>query len=119
MENEKRLINANVVRQKINAFAASVVYRGSDLMITEKDSCNPYEYTRGYEQGVLDATNIVTGQPTVDAVEMVHGQWEKNEPDKHGNRKPRCSICCEYHLALWSDYTHCNYCPNSGAKMDK
>lgn len=57
-------------------------------------------------------------QPTVDAVEVVHGRWEKEEPDKCGNRKPKCSVCGKYHLAWWSDYTHCNYCPNCGAKMD-
>ena len=56
--------------------------------------------------------------PRVDAVEVVHGQWEKCEADKHGNRKPKCSVCGKYHLAWWPDYTHCNYCPNCGAKMD-
>ena len=55
--------------------------------------------------------------PTVDAVEVVHGRWEKQEPDEHGNRKPKCSVCGEYHLAWWSDYIHCNYCPNCGADM--
>ncbi|EGC8431311.1 hypothetical protein H9185_001190 [Listeria monocytogenes] len=61
MASEKRLIDANVVRHKIDAFASSVVYRGSSLMITGKDSCNPHEYTRGYQQGVLDVANIVMG----------------------------------------------------------
>lgn len=56
--------------------------------------------------------------PTVDAVEVVHGRWEKHEPDKHGYGKPKCSVCGQYHLAWWSDYTHCNYCPQCGAKMD-
>jgi hypothetical protein len=60
----------------------------------------------------------LNNDPTVDAVEVVHGRWEKDEPDKCGNRKPRCSVCGKYHLAWWSDYTHCNYCPNCGAKMD-
>ena len=55
MVNEKRLIDAEVVRHKINSFAASVVYRGNAEMFTGKDSCNPHEYTRGYEKGILDA----------------------------------------------------------------
>ncbi len=62
MANEKRLIDAEVVQHKINAFAASVVYRGNAEMFNGKDSCNPHEYTRGYERGVLDAQKIVSGE---------------------------------------------------------
>ena len=71
MANKKRLIDADAVMRKINAFAASIVFRGSNLMFTGKDSCNPHEYTRGYEQGVLDVQKILGGQPIVDAVEVV------------------------------------------------
>ena len=52
---------------------------------------------------------IVEAEPSVDAVEVVHGEWEKylNE-----GLLWRCSICgsrinVPYH-----------YCPNCGAKMD-
>jgi predicted RNA-binding Zn-ribbon protein involved in translation (DUF1610 family) len=44
-------------------------------------------------------------------------KWNFNEPDTHGNKKPYCSNCGEYHLSSWSDYTRCKYCPNCGAKM--
>ena len=67
---------------------------------------------------LCDLKELLEDVPTVDAVEVVHGRWEKHEPDKAGNRKPKCSVCGEYHFAWWSDYTHCNYCPNCGAKMD-
>lgn len=62
--------------------------------------------------------SIVYQQPLIDDAPVVHGRWEKHEPDKCGNRKPKCSVCGEYHLAWWSEYTRCNYCPNCGARMD-
>ena len=93
MANEKRLIDANALVWSIGI--------GDD----------------GKQFFYVKAENI-DNSPTVDAVEVVHGRWEKQEPDKHGNRKPKCSVCGEYHLAWWSDYTHCYYCPNCGAKMD-
>ena len=46
-----------------------------------------------------------------------YGKWNFTEPDSHGNKKPYCSNCGEYHLSSWSDYTGCIYCPNCGAKM--
>ena len=115
MANEKRLIDAEVVRHKINAFASSVVYRGNAEMFNGKDSCNPHEYTRGYERGILDAQKIVSGQPTVDAVEVVHGRWIHHYHDSGEpmDDKWYCSEChmCNNHRRTW-------YCPHCGAKMD-
>ena len=54
--------------------------------------------------------------PTIDAVEVVHGRWDK--PVEHGlpyaanHLGVVCSYCCK-----WSDNDY-NYCPNCGAKMD-
>ena len=45
--------------------------------------------------------------------------WQFSEPDNHGNRKPYCPHCGEYHLTSWSDYKNCKYCPNCGEKMIK
>ena len=98
MANEKRLIDANAYIDELKWLQANV------------NSASAIEI-----QEYIDRANR---QPTVDAVEVVHGRWEKEEPDKCGNRKPKCSVCGKYHLAWWSDYTHCNYCPNCGAKMD-
>ena len=53
---------------------------------------------------------------TIDAVEVVHGRWDK--PVEHGlpyaanHLGVVCSYCCK-----WSDNDY-NYCPNCGAKMD-
>lgn len=61
----------------------------------------------------------VREQPTVDAVEVVHGRWEEQ---KEWNFKERdyflagytCS-CCGFWYLNQQKY---NYCPNCGAKMD-
>lgn len=54
--------------------------------------------------------------PTVDAVEVVHGQWEQQQG------LYSCSECgktCPYDVqADTIMYWTCNYCPNCGAKMD-
>ena len=48
--------------------------------------------------------------PTVDAVEVVHGQWKRTPVSE----RLYCGVCDnlpEYQLET-------NYCPNCGAKMD-
>ena len=115
MKNEKRLIDAEAVRHKINAFAASVVYRGNAEMFNGKDTCNPYEYTRGYERGILDAQKIVCGEETVDAAPVVHGRWIWSEENE-------CWVCSNCEMSALNNYcgnsVDSNYCPNCGAKMD-
>lgn len=50
-------------------------------------------------------------QPTVDAVEVVHGEWEEL-PNSFKNGY-KCSCCGQtIKVKFWS------YCPNCGAKMD-
>jgi rubrerythrin len=110
MANEKRLIDANVVMHKINAFAASVVYRGNAEMFTGKDTCNIHEYTRGYERGILDAQKIVCGQDPVDAVEVAHGRWDRVKFFANATLH-HCSICGHAEIKTY------NYCPNCGADM--
>lgn len=57
--------------------------------------------------------------PTVDAVEVVHGEWTTIEDDYTGMTALECSECNE---EWWFEddppikYYH--YCPNCGAKMD-
>ena len=115
MANEKWLIDAEVLRHKINSFATSVVYRGNAEMFSGKDTCNPYEYTRGYERGILDAQKIVCGQDTVDAVEVVHGKWKEYK----GTGYLGCSVCWDVFVEEeWLTENRWNYCPNCGAKMD-
>ena len=67
---------------------------------------------------------LIRKQPTVDAVEVVHGEWEECDwvkYDGHGEcvhypkAALRCSNCCNAFKKelLWKD----NYCPNCGADM--
>lgn len=54
--------------------------------------------------------------PTIDAVEVVHGSWEKAKP--HGvvvysNAYAECSSCHSVIFLGWE----MKYCPNCGAKM--
>ena len=51
-------------------------------------------------------------QPTVDAVEVVHGKWVYDHWCEF-----KCSICGEYSNSKPYKGKE-NYCPNCGAKMD-
>lgn len=98
MANEKRLIDANVVLAK--KFTTGL----SDA------SGNYYGYA-----DVVFADDIENA-PTVDAVEVVRGRWERRKScHSQTGFVDRCSIC-------QSDLVHLghktNYCPNCGAKMD-
>lgn len=63
-----------------------------------------------------DVINYLENQPTVDAVEVVHGRWLQGYPVS-------CSVCGG---AAATDYEDVNryeawltpYCPNCGARMD-
>ena len=57
------------------------------------------------------ATLILREAPTVDAAEVVHGQW-----GTHSDR-PDSLICsvCNCGFDMWKHELH-NYCPNCGAK---
>lgn len=52
---------------------------------------------------------VIDEAPTVDAAEVVHGNWRL--VDFAGN--VRCTICLEISNEEY------RYCPNCGAKMDK
>ena len=54
-----------------------------------------------------DVGMMVEDAPTVDAVEVVHGQWKE-----YGLRNPQCSICSKF------NYETSRYCPHCGAKME-
>ena len=59
------------------------------------------------------AIELVEKQPTVDAVEVVHGRWESTtEQDEFGEMDFfKCSVCGQLR---WFET---NYCPNCGADM--
>ncbi len=64
--------------------------------------------------GVIE---FIKTRPTVDAVEVVHGEWVQIGYDKAMDRIS-CSCCKEYWNILDNDTDTFNYCPNCGAKMD-
>lgn len=102
MATEKRLIDAN----------ALVI---EELLVMDRD------YINEFASGVRKVMNAIRRLPTVDAVEVKHGQWE--EHDRSGiNIKGFmvCSVCNVMIPTADNDY-YClprlNYCPNCGADM--
>ena len=51
----------------------------------------------------------ILNAPTIDAVEVKHGEWINKYP------LSTCSVCSA--MMILNDYS--NYCPNCGAKMDE
>ena len=104
MASEKRLIDANDLIAEINEAISNIAFT------------SPYQsdistMTSGMER-VLD---IVEDSPSVDAVEVVHGRWEKSEY----NGFVRCDKCKDVYIdESWLTDGKWNYCPNCGAKMD-
>jgi hypothetical protein len=95
MENKKRLIDANEL--------LSMMHR-----LDEKQKTDVWM--------TCDIEALLEMQPIVDAVEVVHGRWEKS-PYFYGY--VRCSICHDCNVDdMWIDGKKWKYCPNCGAKMD-
>ena len=69
-----------------------------------------------------DVQHWLNEQPTVDAVEVVHGRWEHIYDDTHYHAK--CIACGRTAVRIPINYCGSNfkikwdYCPNCGAKMD-
>ena len=100
MANEKRLIDANALMDDVEMDGALHACLGD----------------------ADDVRFLVDSQPTVDAVEVVHGHWINNG----GLRKMDlyCSVCNRRASNFvggyedWWDLWMPKYCPNCGAKMD-
>lgn len=68
---------------------------------------------------------IIDSTPTVDAVPVVHGQWEEETVDSYEEnaviadwQSARCSVCKRYLTTPYMYYfEHYDYCPNCGTKM--
>ena len=102
MVNEKRLIDANALDERFNK-------RIKWLRLDIHD-----QYSLGLYHGAVTDKNLIGEMPTVDAVEVVHGQW-----GTHSDR-PDSLICsvCNCGFDMWKHDPH-NYCPNCGAKMQE
>ena len=101
MHGNRRLIDANALKIafKCREMADIDLYGG----------CHIAECFQGYE-----ANEIVDKMPTVDAVEVVHGKWEKANENMPIYR---CSICKERNLFKNGNNVLSNFCPNCGADM--
>ena len=122
MANEKRLIDADVLKHRLESHIATAIHWGVKDIPMGRESSSAFEYLRGYERGAVDTANIALGQTPVDAVEVVHGRWINNG----GSRKMDlyCSVCNRRASNFvggydeWWDLWKPKYCPNCGAKMD-
>ena len=96
MADEKRLIDANALKEK--GF-----------------------YDLGAEEEIVYVEDI-DNAPTVDAVEVVHGRWKLYGNDDNCGCSYFCSNCHNSFDEDWfyvqGQYRQFNYCPNCGAKMD-
>ena len=99
MANEKRLIDANALMDDVEMDGALYACLGA----------------------VDDVRFLVDSQPTVDAVEVVHGRWIDKKIDNFRMWELRCSECDWVGISNYDAYNEpydFNYCPNCGAKMD-
>ena len=109
MVNEKRLIDANILKTLFDV-------RYDTAFIQERTRENKEQWN-GYCTGINWGRNTIADAPTVDAVEVVHGRWVLRQDD--GYEWHECSSCRAQPLndnverPVLSDY-----CPNCGAKMD-
>ena len=107
MANEKRLIDAN---ELVPYLWALFKFFGS-IPCTEADKAT--------QRGIKRCIGEIKKMPTVDAVEVVHGEWNTIEDDYVGLVALQCSKCNEeYWFEEELPTKGYNYCPNCGAKMD-
>ena len=101
MANEKRLIDANALDEKVGKLAER--YAAQGRMVVAED----YNFIR----------TVLMTAPTVDAVEVVHAKWliTHTVDTWMGISKIDGFICSECGV---SSKRGGNYCPNCGAKMD-
>ena len=105
MADEKRLIDANTLLEKISSLTLTVtgLRAGKGVLL---------ELLNKYRNGILQ---LVNEQPTVDAVEVVHGKM-RHVFFSYQNNHYECTCCNATFLTNSAPYW--NYCPNCGAKMD-
>ena len=107
MENEKRLIYLDKLVEHFRRTKIDEVFpEWKDLGWLTRSAV--LRLTTKYRAIILNA-------PVVDAVEVVHGKWEKAEY----NGFLRCDQCKDVYInEEWLEDGKWNHCPNCGAKMD-
>ena len=112
MANEKRLIDANALVERMNK-------RREDFVSAWRTYGAMPDSAKAAHHENLECALMVSETPTVDAVEVVHGRWlnwKELFPNKFAllsleKRKGFCSHCGAFKKKD-------NFCPNCGAKMD-
>ena len=107
MANKKRLIDANALDEKLETITADVC----------QEICEGF-YKYGLTRPLIYLA--ISEMPTVDAVEVVHGEWLYGERNKVKRTLiVECSECgAIFNLPMFTFGMNYNYCPNCGAKMD-
>ncbi|MBE5867972.1 MAG: hypothetical protein E7293_03310 [Lachnospiraceae bacterium] len=81
-----------------------------------EDTCKPNTIGGIVTGTVRDCIKIVSAQPTIEAVPVVHGEWKQCFEDwRMQIVGDECSACGFQHYG--SSINHYNFCPNCGAKM--
>lgn len=104
METEKRLIDANALSEKIGKMKNEITHNRGGYRYCNEDEKNEWDKLDCFDSLVCDA-------PTVEAVEVLHSEWEKFRHPS-GTHGIRCKNCKEQNGMKKP------YCPNCGAKMD-
>ena len=101
MANEKRLIDANALLEKLSRM---IEYCKTDSKVNGLTA-------------LFQVGDAVMDCPTIDAVEVVHGRWIETEEEvwhlyqRRTITRFRCSQCEQ------TENKKSNYCPNCGADM--
>ena len=101
-----RLISADALMKEIAKVKKHIQSENSD-------------YLTGYVCALSGVEGQIAYQPTVDAVEVVHGRWDIERGEVHTNCV--CSACRKmfyYFNRGQLQIDKMPYCPNCGAKMD-
>lgn len=95
------------------------------LGITDMDCGKCAWYSKAYRRckrggDFEDACCAIEDAPTIEAVPVVHGRWEKTIDEKINAWWWTCSECGNYPLqnSLTGSDALSEYCPHCGAKMD-
>lgn len=65
----------------------------------------------------VEAKLLLEKQPTIDAVEVVHGEWIELTDKNERKYSHICSNCHRFHIDE-GEIGYYHYCPNCGTKMD-
>ncbi len=116
MANEKRLIDAYALMDTVEG----VNWYHIDKLGYLANGANSQDHTPIYK--AEDIYNAIRNAPTVDAVEVVHGEWKdayEIKSFRRTNPVVQCSKCECYFCDIINNHRWLyHYCPNCGAKMD-